>query len=77
MSRYLERAEELRASIIPHYNCGQSVVLPFAEDVGMTEEQADAICANFGGGLNGHQPAARSPAALLCRAFSASMTRKP
>lgn len=51
MSKYLDRAKELRAIIEPHYNCGQSVVLPFAADVGLTEAQAMGICANFGGGL--------------------------
>ena len=51
MSKYLERAKELRAIVTPHYNCGQSVVLPFAEDAGLTEAQAMGICANFGGGL--------------------------
>ena len=51
MSRYLERAKQLRAATAPHYNCGQAVVVPFAEDAGLTEEQAMAIGANFGGGL--------------------------
>lgn len=51
MSKYLDRAKELRAIVTPHYNCGQSVVIPFAEDAGLTEEQARSICANFGGGL--------------------------
>ncbi len=51
MSKYLDRAKELRAIVTPHYNCGQSVVIPFAEDAGLTEEQAMGICANFGGGL--------------------------
>ncbi|MDO5326773.1 MAG: C-GCAxxG-C-C family protein [Clostridia bacterium] len=51
VSKYLNRAKELRAIITPHYNCGQSVVLPFAKDAGLTEEQAMGICANFGGGL--------------------------
>ena len=51
MSKYLDRAKELRAIAVPHYNCGQSVVVPFAEDAGLTEEQAMGICANFGGGL--------------------------
>ena len=27
------------------------MILPFAEDAGLTEEQAMGICANFGGGL--------------------------
>ena len=51
MSKYLERAKELRAIVEPHYNCGQSVVVPFAKDAGLTEAQAMGICANFGGGL--------------------------
>ena len=51
MSKYLERAMQLRAIVTPHYNCGQSVVLPFAEDAGLTEAQAMGICANFGRGL--------------------------
>ncbi len=51
MSKYLEKAKELRAIVTPHYNCGQSVVIPFAEDAGLTEAQAMGICANFGGGL--------------------------
>lgn len=51
MSKYLEKAKELRAITTPHYNCGQSVVVPFASDAGLTEEQAMGICANFGGGL--------------------------
>ena len=51
MSKYLEKAKELRAIVDPHYNCGQSVVLPFAEDAGLTEKQAMGVCANFGGGL--------------------------
>ncbi len=51
MSGYLERARELRASTARHYNCGQSVLIPFAEAAGLTEDQALGICANFGGGL--------------------------
>ena len=51
MSKYLDRAKQLRAVVSPHYNCGQSVVIPFAEDAGLTEQQAMGICANCGGGL--------------------------
>ena len=50
-SKYLARARDLRASTTIHYNCGQSVILLFAGDMGLTEEQAMGICANFGGGL--------------------------
>ena len=51
MSKYLEKAKELRAIVTPHYNCAQSVVIPFAAEAGLTEEQALGICSNFGGGL--------------------------
>ena len=34
----LERARELRADTARHYNCCQSVVLPFAEELGLDEE---------------------------------------
>ena len=51
MSKYLDRARELRAIVSPHYNCGQSVIVPFAEDMGLSLEQAMGIAANFGGGL--------------------------
>lgn len=51
MSKYQDRAKELRAIVTPHYNCGQSVVLPFAAEAGLSEEQALGICANFGGGM--------------------------
>ncbi len=51
MSRFVEKARELRASTAVHYNCGQSVVLPFAKEAGLTEKQAMGICANFGGGM--------------------------
>ena len=50
-SKYLARAKALRASTEVRYNCGQAVILPFAEDMGLTEGQAMGICANFGGGL--------------------------
>ncbi len=34
-----------------HYNCAQSVLIPFAEDMGMTGAQAQAVSAHFGGGM--------------------------
>ena len=29
-----------------HYNCAQSVLIPFAEDMGITREQANALSAH-------------------------------
>ena len=51
MSIYLDRAKELRACIDPHYNCAQSVLIPFAEQAGLTMEQANAVAQAFGGGM--------------------------
>lgn len=53
MSTYLTRAEELRAIVSPHYNCGQSVILPFAEALGIPEETVMRFGANFGRGMKG------------------------
>ncbi|MDD2980318.1 MAG: C-GCAxxG-C-C family protein [Hespellia sp.] len=51
MSKYYDRAVELRAITKPHYNCAQAVVLPFAEDAGIDEKTAFHIAANFGAGM--------------------------
>ena len=53
MSKFLKRAEVLRAIVTPHYNCGQSVILPFAETLGFSEETVMRFAANFGGGMKG------------------------
>ncbi|MBQ1684385.1 MAG: C_GCAxxG_C_C family protein [Clostridia bacterium] len=51
MKDFIKKAEELRATVTPHYNCAQSVVIPFAETAGVPEETARLIAANFGGGM--------------------------
>ncbi len=51
MNEYLKKAEELRAIETPHYNCAQSVVMPFAEKAGLDEETARRVAACFGGGM--------------------------
>lgn len=52
MSIYLERAKELRAIEIPHYNCAQSVLIPFAEKAGLDPELAYGLAAGFGAGMH-------------------------
>ncbi len=64
MSTYLRRAEELRACASPHYNCAQSVLVPFAEAAGYTAEQACAFAAAFGGGMQ---------TGSLCGAFTGAL----
>lgn len=51
MSRFLDKARELRAVEEPHYNCAQAVLIPFAESAGMTAPQAYAVAQGFGGGM--------------------------
>ena len=50
-SPYLEEAVRLRAITEKHYNCAQSVLVPFAEKCGITREQAYRAAANFGAGM--------------------------
>ena len=51
MSQYTEKARALRNRTDVHCNCAQSVLLTFAPALGLTEEQAFGLCANFGGGM--------------------------
>ena len=51
MSKYLEKAEALRSAQDRHYNCAQSVLIPFAEEAGLEEETAYRVAANFGSGM--------------------------
>ena len=48
---HLEKARELRARTDVHFNCCQSVLVPFAREMGLTEEQAFALGSNFNGGM--------------------------
>jgi C_GCAxxG_C_C family probable redox protein len=41
----------LRNDPTTHYNCAQAVLIPFADDMGITREQANALAADFGGGM--------------------------
>ncbi|MBR0154184.1 MAG: C_GCAxxG_C_C family protein [Lachnospiraceae bacterium] len=50
-SRYVRRAEELRASTDVIYNCCQAVVVPFTQDAGLPEEAVRRLTSNYGGGL--------------------------
>lgn len=46
-----EKMLALRATPDIHYNCAQSVLMPFAEELGITEEQARDLTQNFGSGM--------------------------
>ena len=51
MSEHLDKAELLRKSEERHYNCAQSVLIPFAGEAGLDEEQAYKIASGFGSGM--------------------------
>ena len=51
MSIYVERARELRGRTDIHFNCAQSVLIPFAGLCGLDEETAFNLGFNFGGGM--------------------------
>jgi len=48
---HLEKAKELRARTDIHFNCCQSVLIPFAKEMGLTEDQAFALGTNFNAGM--------------------------
>lgn len=51
MSKYYDKAVELRKIKEPHYNCAQATVIPFAEDAGLDEKMAQKLTSNFGAGM--------------------------
>lgn len=48
---HMEDVRALRADIQTHYNCCQSVLIPFAQELGISREQAYALGAHFGSGM--------------------------
>jgi len=48
---YVEHAKSLRDHEQIHYNCCQSVLVPFAKDMGISAEQAVCLGAHFGSGM--------------------------
>ena len=47
----LEKMKALRNDPAVHYNCCQSVLMPFAEECRISEEAACKLGAHFGGGM--------------------------
>ncbi len=50
-NEFLERAKQLRSDPAVHYNCAQTVILAFADECGLSDEQAFALGSNFGSGM--------------------------
>lgn len=51
MSKYLEKAKEIRTIEEPHHNCAQSVLMAFSQDLKLDDETAYKIAVAFGGGM--------------------------
>ena len=51
MSKYSDKAIALRNDPNTHYNCAQAVFMSFANEAGISDEQAFNISANFGSGM--------------------------
>lgn len=47
----IQEARALRGDPQVHYNCCQSVLIPFAGDCGVSREKAERLGAHFGGGM--------------------------
>lgn len=48
---HMEKTQALRADTTTHYNCAQAVLIPFAAEMGISEQQANALGAHFGAGM--------------------------
>ena len=48
---HMELARALRANEETHYNCCQSVLVTFAKEMGLTQEQAYALGSFFNAGM--------------------------
>ncbi len=59
-----------------HYNCAQSVLIPFAEDLGITREQAAALTRNFGGGMGCGSVCGALTGALMALGYLESSLQK-
>ena len=51
MNKHVEKAMELRNNVPMVSNCAQTIMCAYADELGLTEEQAASIACNFGGGM--------------------------
>ena len=50
MNRHIEKAKEL-GSPEKCYNCAETIMMAYADDLGLSETQAECLGCNFGGGM--------------------------
>lgn len=51
----MERSEQAKAMFLSGYNCAQSVLLSFSDDLKFSKELASKMAAGFGGGMGKQQ----------------------
>ena len=51
MSKHIDKAKVLRNNPEKHVNCAQTLLVAFADDLGLSEEAAMKLGSNFGGGM--------------------------
>ena len=60
-----EQAAALRADTQAHYNCCQSVLIPFCQECGISEEEALKLGSHFGNGMKHASTCGAVTAALM------------
>ena len=51
MSKHIDKAKALRNNPEKHVNCAQTLLVAFADDLGLSEEADMKLGSNFGGGM--------------------------
>lgn len=74
---YVEKARALRADPAVHYNCCQAVLVTFADRLGLTPEQANALGAHFGSGMRHGSTCGAVSGALMVLGLLAAMRSSP
>ena len=65
MSKYQDRAMELRHDPTVHYNCAQVILMSLHESLGISEEQAKDLGTLFAGGMYCGATCGPIPGALM------------
>ncbi len=65
----MNKAEQAKELFMSGHNCAQAVLCAFADEVGLSQEQALAAAACFGGGLGGQREVCGAVSAM-CMVFS-------
>ena len=53
MNKHIEKAMELRDNSDVHYNCAQSILCAYADELGLDQDTAFNLGFNFGSGMTG------------------------